>query len=193
MRIRYSASNRYSASGAYEIRVTAAIGPTTHRLALTAVQPEPIQHVQDLQPHKAQARLTRDDHIQLWKIQPNKRRLLPKSECQPHILPQYPARSSHRQESPLRLVMIPLDFLNLASRPASEHHAKNGRTGARGRAGSARTGVQTRPPRAAPLRPRQARSPPRGGTCSWMRGVPPEGDANTHRSCLTGRPAERHM
>ena len=38
-----------------------------------------------------------------------------RQRCQPHILPQFPARPSHRQESPLRLSsLIPLDESRLA-------------------------------------------------------------------------------
>ncbi|OBZ71276.1 hypothetical protein A0H81_08685 [Grifola frondosa] len=33
----------------------------------------------------------------------------------------FPARSSHRQESPQELIMIPLDFLNVASRTGCAH------------------------------------------------------------------------
>ena len=76
--------------------------------------------------------------------------------CRPHILPQIPARSSHRQESPLGPVMIPLDVSHSRLPPHAQRGARNGTQDPHGRA-------HARPPRAAPPRPAQAWSPPTGG------------------------------
>ena len=76
--------------------------------------------------------------------------------CRPHILPQIPARSSHRQESPQGPVMIPLDVSHSRLPPHAQRRARNGTQDPHGRA-------HARPPRAAPPRPAQAWSPPAGG------------------------------
>ena len=76
--------------------------------------------------------------------------------CRPHILPQIPARSSHRQESPLGPVMIPLDVSHSRLPPHAQRGARNGTQDPHGRA-------HARPPRAAPPRPAQAWPPPAGG------------------------------
>ena len=61
---------------------------------------------------------------------------LPSGKCQPHILPQFPARSSHRQESPLRLVIMTTRLSQSRLPPSTqerEHAARRIRTDGRAR------------------------------------------------------------